>query len=83
MYKDCKIKKEYTSITDEKAFATAKDIKISSKGISFILIVENNEIECKTKLLGKHNLNNILMCAALAYKLGLSLKQIQLGISKL
>ncbi len=83
LYNNCKINKKYASLKDKDAFATAKDIKISSKGTSFVLIIDKNEIECKTKLLGEHNLQNILMCSALAYNLGLSLKQIQVGISKL
>jgi UDP-N-acetylmuramoyl-tripeptide--D-alanyl-D-alanine ligase len=83
LYNNCKIDKKYVSLTDDKAFATAKNIEISNKGSSFTLSIESNEIECTTKLLGEHNLNNILMCAGLAYLLGLSLKQIQVGISKL
>lgn len=83
LYEKCDINKILTSISDENAYATAKNIKISNKGISFILSINNQEIECTTKLVGKHNLENILMSSALAYNLGLSMEQIRVGISKL
>jgi UDP-N-acetylmuramoyl-tripeptide--D-alanyl-D-alanine ligase len=83
LYKECKINKKYISLSDQSAYVTAKNIKISNKGISFTLVIEGNEVECKTKLLGHHNLENILMCVALAYNLGLTLEQIRVGISKL
>ncbi|MDD4110116.1 MAG: UDP-N-acetylmuramoyl-tripeptide--D-alanyl-D-alanine ligase [Clostridia bacterium] len=83
LYNDCKINKKYSSLNNKDAFARAEDIKISNRGISFKLIIDKNEIECTTKLLGSHNLTNILMSATLAYNLGLSLQQIQIGISKL
>lgn len=84
LYEQCEVKKFYTSTTENSgAFAFAKNVKISSNGISFVLVINGNEVECKTKLLGEHNLENILMSAALAYNLGLSLEQIKVGISKL
>ena len=83
LFNACQIEKIATKVSDETSFAHAKNIKISSTGISFTLCVNNQEIDCKTKLIGKHNLENILMCSALAYKLGLSLEQIKLGIAKL
>lgn len=83
LYNECKTNKEYININNNQAFARAENIKISNRGISFKLIIDNNEIDCTTKLLGSHNLTNILMSASLAYNLGLSLTQIQIGISKL
>lgn len=83
LFEKCKIKKCFTSTENNLAFASAKNVKISSSGITFTLIIDGGEVECKTKLLGEHNLENILMSAALAYNLGLSLEQIRIGISKL
>lgn len=83
LYESCKIDKKYVKLNDDNAFVSAKNIEITSKGSSFTLFVNRNEIDCKTKLLGEHNINNILLCAALAYKLGVSMEQIQIGISKL
>lgn len=84
LFEKCERDKIFVSTSESSsAFASAKNVKISSSGISFTLILDGNEVECKTKLLGEHNLENILMSAALAYKLGLSLNQIKVGISKL
>lgn len=84
LFEKCEKDKIFISTNENNsAFAFAKNVKISSSGISFTLILDGNEVDCKTKLLGEHNLENILMSAALAYKLGLSLNQIQVGISKL
>ena len=83
LYQECETEKYVTGVAAESPFATAKNIKISSSGISFSLIIEGKEVECRTKLIGKHNLENILVCAGLAYVLGLSLEQIKIGISKL
>ena len=55
----------YISINNEQAFARAEDVKISNRGISFKLIIDNKEIDCTTKLLGSHNLANILLSTTL------------------
>jgi len=62
----------------------ATDIKVGSTGSTFTLCINDlGTIECKTKLLGKHNILNILGGAAIAKILGLSLEQIAKGISKI
>ena len=56
----------------------------SSLGSSFTLHIQGKgSIECQTVLLGEHNLQNILLAAAVASDLNLSLKQIAHGILKL
>lgn len=64
-------------------FIRISDAKYDSEGITFKLYIGSDKIECKTKLIGQHNLTNILMCVAMAYKLNLNIKQIAKGISKL
>ena len=83
LYEKCEKEKMLVSTTDEKANVYAKNIDLSEKGINFDLVIENKVINCKTKLLGTHNLQNILMCAGLAHELGLTLEQIKIGIAKL
>lgn len=53
-------------------FGSEFDLKIKDAGI----------VHCTTQLLGKHNIMNVLGCAAAAYELGLSLEQISAGIQK-
>ncbi|MBR1925233.1 MAG: UDP-N-acetylmuramoyl-tripeptide--D-alanyl-D-alanine ligase [Clostridia bacterium] len=61
----------------------AKNIKTSTKGTDFEICVGDNAIKCNTKLLGEHNIINILLCVPMALKLGLNLKEIANGISKI
>ena len=62
----------------------AEDIIISHEGSEFTLKDKNNNsIKCRTKLLGKHNISNILAGASIALSLGLSLEEIKTGISKI
>lgn len=61
----------------------AENIKTSSKGSEFDLSIGGEKINCKTILLGQHNISNILIAARVAAELGLSLQEIADGISKL
>ena len=68
----------------EEADVFATNIHVDSNGSSFSLCINSlGTIECTTKLLGEHNILNILAGAAVASVLGLSLKEIACGISKL
>lgn len=70
------------NIENTDIFAT--DIKVSSIGSTFTLCINDlGTIECKTKLLGKHNILNILAGCSIAKALGLSLEEIREGISKI
>ena len=70
------------NIEETDIFAT--NIHVDSKGSSFSLCINSlGTIDCTTKLLGEHNILNILAGAAVASVLGLSLKEIADGISKL
>lgn len=83
-YKDYQnTNKMITYAENPNGFAHAKDIFLNQNGINFTLVIDDSEVKCKTKLLGKHSLQNIALCAAMAYKLGVSLSQIQEAISEL
>jgi len=70
------------NIEDTDVFAT--NISVGSKGSTFSLSISGlGTIECETKLLGEHNILNILAGAATAKVLGLSLQEISRGISKI
>lgn len=67
---------------DTQVYAT--DIVVGNTGSKFKLCIRGvGEIECETKLLGEHNISNILAGAAVAHVLGLSLNEIARGISKI
>ena len=62
----------------------AKDIKASEKGSTFTIVSKKNgSYDCKTKLLGEHNVQNIVGAVAIAEYLGLNKEQIQKGIEKI
>lgn len=68
----------------EKADCWCDDIRVSPEGSTFMLhIRDKGSVECHTRLLGEHSIQNILLSAAVASDLGLSLKQISHGIEKL
>lgn len=83
LYEKCECKKILVSTKDAACFVHAENVKATDKGTTFMLCIGDQSINCKTKLLGLHNLQNILMCCALAYELGLTLEQLKLGIAKI
>jgi UDP-N-acetylmuramoyl-tripeptide--D-alanyl-D-alanine ligase len=65
------------------AEARAENIRCGSFGSRFDLVIGEERIACETRLLGKHNIANIVGCACVAHRLGLSSAQIRLGIRKI
>ena len=61
----------------------ATDIHVSSEGSSFMLHTMNESILCQTRLLGEHNIQNIILAATVGLRLGMTLKQVARGISKI
>jgi len=62
----------------------AEDLSINEIGTEFTLKIKGEEpIKCNTVLLGKHSISNICLAVALAYKIGLTPKEIALGINRI
>ncbi len=62
----------------------ADDIVVSELGSTFTLRdKEGNSVSCTTKLLGKHNIYNILAGACVAISAGMTLEEISRGISRI
>lgn len=59
------------------------DITTDKDGSSFVLEVNGKTRKCKTILLGKHNISNIILACNVAFDMGLSLDEIASGIEKL
>lgn len=68
---------------DEKADIMAKNIKMNSNGLEFEVVTGKETFPISTKLLGKHNVYNILSSIALALEFGMKIKDIQNAISSL
>jgi len=60
----------------------ATNIKLSGNGTSFECVFkgDNNKYKFETKLLGKHNVYNILAGILLGHELGLSIDELQRGV---
>ena len=59
------------------------DIHVSPAGSSFVLHTMSDEVTCQTRLLGEHNIQNIILAATVGLRLGMTLKQIARGISRI
>lgn len=69
--------------TKEDLSFKAENIIGGRDGYSFDLVLENEKIRVSSKLLGKHNVLNVLGAASLAYKLGIPIKDIAFAASRL
>lgn len=61
----------------------ASDVTVSPSGSAFTLHTMNDEIRCETKLLGEHNIQNILLAATVGLHLGMTLRQVARGIARI
>ena len=71
-------------VGSEKGEVWAENVHVSPEGSHFDLCIKGWEkIPCTTKLLGEHNIKNILMACAVAKHLGLNREQIARGVAAL
>ena len=78
-------KKVWVSLKNKKADVYASDIKLSGDGTSFKVAFKDSKksVVLETLLLGDANVYNILQAVALAYNLGLDLKEIATGVKRI
>ena len=74
---------KYSYGIGEKADVYATDIKLSAKGSTFTVVTKNDRFTCTTKLLGEHNVQNIIGSIAIALHLGLTKEEIMRGVEKI
>ena len=83
IYKEEKRKKYLYGVKDTKdTDVYAYNIKLSKEGSTFTVASHNKKFTCTTKLLGEHNVENIVGCITIALHLGLTPEEIQRGVSK-
>jgi UDP-N-acetylmuramoyl-tripeptide--D-alanyl-D-alanine ligase len=77
---NCKI--VWIGIDNEEAAVRATNIKCSSKGTTFDLVLKNStkKYQFETKLLGKHNVYNILASIALGLEFGIEISDLQVAV---
>ena len=81
-YENCKCEKVLVS-TKEKTDIYAKDIKVTTQGTTFTLVYDNKSYACETSLIGKHNIQNILLATSIALKLNVPIQSIIESIKEL
>ncbi len=84
LYEQTHKPKTLISLQKGDADVWCENVSVSASGSAFDLHVKGKgSIRCQTKLLGEHNILNILTAAAVASDLNLSLRQIANGVSRL
>lgn len=82
LYDRCPIEKSLAGNCDQ-SNVTYSRIRVDKNGTHFTLMIGESKMNCNTKLIGKHNVDNIVLCVQMALKLGLSHEQIVAGIKNL
>ncbi|WP_240407244.1 Mur ligase family protein [Gracilibacillus halophilus] len=74
----------YFAIDDETADYVASDIYYHNKGTTFRVTNKAGSLDATfdTKLLGKHNVYNMLAAISVAWEMGVPLHKLQLGVKK-
>lgn len=72
------VKTIWIGIDNQEVDIRSVNVKCNNKGTSFQVIFKNdkNKYEFQTKLLGKHNVYNILAAIALGYEFGISIPEL-------
>ena len=69
---------------DGDAWLRAEQITFSDRGTGFDMVcADGGTVHCRTRLLGAYNVKNILMAAALALRLGMTLEEVADAIKEL
>ena len=79
LIRDHKIENDVRIVTvgiDSEADYRAYDVHFDNKGSSFKVMIDDEEYEFETALLGKHNITNLLLGIALGHKLGIETSKI-------
>jgi len=82
MFKEHKGAKFRTAV-NKRGDVYAENLTVNADGCKFDLVIENEVLGCRTKLLGKHNVINITMCACVAHYLGVENDKIVEAIREL
>ncbi|MBQ2699636.1 MAG: UDP-N-acetylmuramoyl-tripeptide--D-alanyl-D-alanine ligase [Clostridia bacterium] len=78
-----KTKKLASMKTDARPDVWAQNVSVGPQGSQFELHTADESIECRTRLLGEHNIQNILLAVSVCLHLGMDLETIARGIGKL
>ena len=84
LYERAKVKKYRAGLKGALLDMRADDIEVGPEGSTFVLRNSLGEkVTCTTRLLGRHNIQNIVLACSLARQLGLTMEQIARGVGKI
>ena len=83
LYEKTTREKLISGLDPETCDVWAENISVSEAGSSFDLCTADSRTHCRTELLGELNIRNIVVCACLCMKLGMTPEQISRGIEKI
>ena len=84
LYDRCPVRKVLTGIGDLGQELRAENLRVTINGSKFDLVTADGQRKpCTTRLLGRHNIANIVLAASVALELGLTLDEIGAGIRKI
>lgn len=78
-----KVKTIWIGITNKDADIYADNIRCTNKGMKFDCHYQDKVIELDTKLLGDHNIYNILASVALGLEMGIDINDIKMAVKRL
>lgn len=79
-----RFKGEKYCISAENGPVTAKNVTVGRDGLTFDVCIEGEKpFRVSTTLLGKHSVSNILLAIAVAYNMGLTPKELFVGVTRL
>ena len=82
LYEKCRAPKHLSGKRAQGMGLMARDVEVGPWGSRFILTDGRQEVPCETKLLGSHNIDNLLMACTLARTLGMDLAAIARGVGR-
>ncbi len=84
LYERAAVKKYHAGLTGGWLDMYAENIEVGPEGSTFVLKNGLGErASCRTDLLGRHNIQNIVLACAVAKELGLTMAEIARGVAKL
>ena len=84
LYVRAKVKKYRAGMGEGYLDMHAEDIEVGSFGSRFTLVEsDGSRIKVETKLLGRHNISNIVLCCQVAREIGMTLPEIAEGVKRI
>ncbi len=86
-FEECQIERVGVSLKsdmkDTEGIFVADNVQMTNTGVCFSVGLNGKKVDFTAKVLGRHNISNLLLAIAVAHKLGLDELQIRRGVAKI